>query len=630
MSGIFGFSYRHAKPQVLSDALEGLEYWNRIYGRAASLHQSFDHSGIGCHVEHFSDQYPFGGPILMFQNHPAVVDALLYNRDELLPLLNLSADSCISDEELLLSLIEQKGIEILSVVNGDFAGAVYYEETSEWMLFRDHMGVRPLYYYLDEDLFAFSTDLRGLASLPCADLGINEPVLYKNLIGAFALSLTDTDYEHIHCLHPGSVTTFRMTGSGVERDEKIFWKFKQKKIRLASDEAYQAELRQLVTDAVNRRCDAISGLLGAELSGGLDSGVIDILISRHGREAAFFSWSLDPEVLPITDEGDERNIILEICKQEGIACHFTRREDMFDLRAKGEHLIPPRIDTIPISHGSRWIKSQGANVVFSGHGGDEGISHRPRRYELWLAGEYHAYFKMFREDLRGRPLRSLRAIRAGLQGVKLDQERIRRELSRDAENHEILQKDYCTRMVEVFQPTPFTFNYDPAFYVMQGGSRPRIDTAAYQGAVSGVRYLFPYLDYRVMDFALSIPRSQFLTPTQNRAVFRNAFRELMPDSLYNVKVKETISTKSIPDDPHRAERHQVKVTNLLNYLDQELWEKYIDFEALERVLRSHDGSSGGIGSVDSLIGYLVRCFRVQDVIKNAKNWREFDEQDKTV
>jgi asparagine synthase (glutamine-hydrolysing) len=44
----------------------------------------------------------------------------------------------------------------------------------------------------------------------------------------------------------------------------------QKKIRLASDEAYQKRLRELIEDAIKRRVDAVSGMVGAELSGGLD------------------------------------------------------------------------------------------------------------------------------------------------------------------------------------------------------------------------------------------------------------------------------------------------------------------------------------------------------------------------
>ena len=178
MSGIFGFTYQTDQPNLIEQTLAGLEYWNRIYGREAVDTARMGDSGIGCHVEHFSQDFPYGGPLLRSEHTVAVIDALLFNRDEMLPSLGLQAQAEISDEELLLLLIQRKGFEALADVNGDFAGAIYDIDTGEWTLFRDHLGVRPLYIYQDSGIFAFSTDIRGLAAIPGADMGINEDQFY--------------------------------------------------------------------------------------------------------------------------------------------------------------------------------------------------------------------------------------------------------------------------------------------------------------------------------------------------------------------------------------------------------------------------------------------------------------------
>ena len=67
---------------------------------------------------------------------------------------------------------------------------------------------------------------------------------------------------------------------------------------------------------------------------------------------------------------------------------------------------------------------------------------------------------------------------------------------------------------------PLSFSYDPVSYIHQGGSRNRLDNVALYGAYNGVRYLIPYLDYRVIDYAVSIPRYQYLRGRRNRFVFR--------------------------------------------------------------------------------------------------------------
>ena len=114
MSGIFGFTYRTEDRDILDQTLGGLEYWNRIYGRDGSDSHLLGHSGLGCHIEHFSDRFPFGGPIHSFDNCEAVIDALLYTRDELEQTLSLPGGCGLSDEELLLKLKERYTIVIVT------------------------------------------------------------------------------------------------------------------------------------------------------------------------------------------------------------------------------------------------------------------------------------------------------------------------------------------------------------------------------------------------------------------------------------------------------------------------------------------------------------------------------------
>ena len=62
------------------------------------------------------------------------------------------------------------------------------------------------------------------------------------------------------------------------------------------------------------------------MSGGLDSSVIAILISKLGREGKFYSLSYSPDEIPMLDGRDERKIILDICEQEKISCHFSKED----------------------------------------------------------------------------------------------------------------------------------------------------------------------------------------------------------------------------------------------------------------------------------------------------------------
>lgn len=309
MSGIFGFFYREPDEKKAAKCIHALEVWNRMYGTDAVDSFYTDELGVGCHVEHLSEAYPMGKPVIRDRGDIAVIDAVLYNRDELFELLNMQESSKVSDEYLLFEVIKKKGYSAFAEVNGDFAGAVYNENKKEWTIFRDHMGVRPLFYYIDDSVFAFSTDRRGLLALPEIDRKLNDEQFYLRMMGYNHLSLCETEFAHIHCIRPASFRVIAKNTSGFSEKEYIYWKLKQKKIRMKTEKDYCEELRRLVTDSIKRRLDVVSGIIGGELSGGLDSSVICIMINRLGRKGKYFSWSRSPEELPLQKGEDERKII---------------------------------------------------------------------------------------------------------------------------------------------------------------------------------------------------------------------------------------------------------------------------------------------------------------------------------
>ena len=626
MSGIFGFTYKTDHPSLPEQTLGGLEYWNRIYGREAADAVLLGNSGIGCHTEHFSEDFPYGGPIIHTEDTAAVVDALLFNREELLCSLGDEAREELSDEEILLLLIRQQGFDALSRVNGDFAGAIYDRSTGAWTLFRDHLGVRPLYLYRDENIFAFSTDLRGLAAIPGADLSINEPLFYKNVLGFNALSLQETDYRNIRCALPGAVTRAVPEQQGFMLTESPYWVIGQNPVRLDSDEAYIRKMEELVTDSVNRRLDAIPGLIGAELSGGLDSSVIDILINRHGRKACYFSWSISPEELPIREAGDERQVISDICAQEGISCHFLSKREQTDYADMLRDGAPPFVDTPQLGYGSAWMNRQGARVVFTGHAGDEGVSHRGNRYELFYNREYSAYFSLYREDLQGKPFRFLRSIRSGLVNARKNRRKLLEQIPESAYDAPALAKEFCARMRSEFEDQQMYFFLDPKRYVRQGGTRPRLDNAAYQGANAGMRYLFPYVDYRVIDYAVSIPRRLYVSHNNSRVIFREAFRKIMPKSLYDVNYKDLASIRDLPRQPQQNQRLRNSILYLAENLDRDFWGGILDLDAIAAMEPSGEHRSKEASAFKLLLHTLNRALFIQNMVKVAREWEEHDHE----
>lgn len=601
MSSIYGYYQDKGLTGGLSDPdMENMARWNKNYG-AKGDKKSFGNVFIGAYIDRLNDELPDDEAVFDHGNLVSVIDAVIFNRDEVLSKLEIIGNKTISDEELILSLIERYGYQALENVNGDFAGAVYDRERDTITLFRDHMGVRPLFYYCLKDFVLFSTDIRGIIAVKAVDAGLNEDWIYKTAAGAFAIDMVSTEYRNIFCVKPGSILKFSFADGMVKKQENVYWMVGKKKIRLSSDEEYQKRLRELIEDAIRRRLNAVSGMVGAELSGGLDSGVIDILINRMGRKCLYFSWSDSPENLEMA-ENDERYIIEDICKQEKIECNYGlsdlgensaiyKKTEENGISVSGDDPIalrfafPPYVNTIPIYTTAEYLGSHGAKVVFTGHGGDEGVSHRANSYEMFYNHEYYHYFRYMFSTTHGQKNRIIKTLRKCKKNIFVSGRKFKGAFSSDLAFETVLNNSFAERYKNKTMPTVY-FAFDPISYVRQGGSRNRLDNVAFYSSYCNIRYLVPFLDYRVVDFAVSIPRYQYLRGRKNRYIFREAFKDIMPASLYRLRDKETKSLKSIKPNPDWFIHFDDERRKAVGTLNREVWSKYLDFDEIDRWLES--------------------------------------------
>ncbi len=634
MSGIFGFFKSDLNyNKELDELFNYMSSWNKAYGN--SLNDSFISSDffIGCYLEKLNSNLSDGKPILKNKNKIAVIDSVLYNRDEIALKINLELSNNISDEELLFKYIIELGLDALKDVNGDFAGAIYDRQNDNLILFRDHMGIRPLFYYSDNKMLAFSTDIRGITAIPDVDASINEKWFYKFICGHFLDGLENTEYKNIKCIKPGTYVTFSKSDGQLIKSLNTYWEAGTKKIKFSSDQAYQNEMRFLVEDSVKRRLDAISGTIGAELSGGLDSSVIDIIINRFGRKGIYFSWSESPEEQDLV-ENDERLVISDICKQENITCHYGHldmgRGTAIDKNTKDAGIelnydeyemfrlaCPPYINTNMLIQSAEFINKAGGNVVFSGHGGDEGVSHRANPYEMFHYKEYYHYFRYMFSTTHYYRNRVILTLKKCFENFKLARRVFLKPRVFDIGSIQVLNKDFANKYNLKDLPISY-FAYDPISYINSGGSRSRLDVASFVGAYCKTRYIFPFLDYRVIDYAVSIPRYQYLRGRKNRYIYREAFKEIIPDSLYRLHDKQDPSFQVQKETPDCFEKDIKLWKEAVSKLDRDVWNKFLNFEYLDRISLMQDPKEIGEGEFSNCLFLIFVCAMVQNMVQKSR------------
>lgn len=180
------------------------------------------------------------------------------------------------DTETLLAAYRSHGADLVHQLDGQFAFALYDAGSAELLLFRDRMGILPLYYYLDDDMLAFASEIKALLpALPRApeiDAASLDDYLTLRSVPAPA-----TLFKHVRKLPAGH--RLQVSSAGQVRIERYWGIPEAGHSRSWTPE----EAVEEVSDALERAVAAalVSDVpVGAYLSGGVDSSLIVALMKR--------------------------------------------------------------------------------------------------------------------------------------------------------------------------------------------------------------------------------------------------------------------------------------------------------------------------------------------------------------
>jgi len=185
------------------------------------------------------------------------------------------------DVEVLINLYKEYGKDCLHKINGFFSFLLYDKQTQTFFAARDRFGVKPFYYYADENYFACSSELRTLKYITDCNT-INKTALYTYLQLTYIpekLSIL----ENIHKLEPGERLTIENTNIKKEKyySLKLPVEYKEPK-------DVNKTFLTLLENAVEERLTS-DVPVGCFLSGGIDSSVITAIASKQNKNLQTFS-----------------------------------------------------------------------------------------------------------------------------------------------------------------------------------------------------------------------------------------------------------------------------------------------------------------------------------------------------
>lgn len=461
-----------------------------------------------------------------------------------------------SDSEVIISAYQEYGMDCLQKFNGIFAFAIYDRKKDLLFLARDRIGVKPLYYYWDNNKFIFSSEIKAILEHPIerkVDKGALN-MYFRMLYVPAPLTM----FDKINKLEPGSYLVYKK-GS---LEKKKYWQpndFQDLKDR---DQAI-AEIKKLMKDSV--RLQLISDRpVGVFLSGGIDSTIITGLISEiTNSKIKTFSANFD-----IDNEKFNRDA--ELAKKT--SQHYDT--DHSELLISGKDAVENIFDVIysmdePVSNTTQiatYLLSKHASkevaVVLGGDGGDELFGGYERYRLSSLISQYqgmpvilkNTFGEVFIKMLRHKnpsvsKLNLLPNVERYLSFMAQKEKDINRFLNTRYNEARITEEFYRenyfedqSRFAKVPRDFEKQFMWADTRSWLPDESLIRSDKMS---MAFGLEQRVPILDHRLVELSLKIPTKWKIKGKDKKLIFKEAFKEYIPDYVLNQPKRGWFSPTSI-------------------------------------------------------------------------------------
>jgi len=189
------------------------------------------------------------------------------------------------DTEVIIRLYIEYGSECVNYLDGVFSFAIYDTKKNNLFLARDRIGIKPLYYTLDNNEFRFSSSMNGLINKN-EKPQINPIALHYQFTLHSVVPAPHTIISGIHKLEPGH--TLKITQSGESYLNKYF-DINEVEIKNHKEQEITEHSTYLLKKAVEKRLNIADVPVGILLSGGLDSSLITALAKKFKEQIDTYS-----------------------------------------------------------------------------------------------------------------------------------------------------------------------------------------------------------------------------------------------------------------------------------------------------------------------------------------------------
>ena len=434
-----------------------------------------------------------------------------------------------------------------------FAIAIYDKNKDSLYLIRDRVGEKPLYFCRMNDRFIFGSEIKAILKLtgkPSLDFRALQKYLAFNYV-----PMPDTMFQGVKHVKPGFYLE-------INRDECIehqWWNLSKTNVEHKSETEWITQFNAVLDDAVNIRLRS-DVPFGAFLSGGVDSSSVVGLMSKHMKTPVktYCIGFDDPKYdeSPFAREAAER--FNTDHTQEIVEPNLLSYWPLATYHSDQPHGDVSFLPTYCVAK----LASKDVKMVLTGDGADE------------LFAGYDKYKNFFTNQsvcLEN----DIEFSEAYSKNIALFAHEDIKELLSEKSRNEIAEENICLQMVnELISEVPQMDRINQALYIdtqllLSGNNLVKPDR---MGMAVSIENRAPFLDYRMIELAFSIPGKLKLNNGETKYIYKKAVSELIGERLayrkkqmFTVPVGEWFKDKLKPLCEELLLSERTKKREIFNY-----------------------------------------------------------------
>ncbi len=485
-----------------------------------------------------------------------------------------------SDTEVILAAYDFYKEECVKYFDGMFAFAIWDEEMQSLFCARDIFGEKPLYYFMDKEVFVFASEMKALWAI-----GIDKSIDEKMMVNYLALGQVQntsikskTFFKNIFSLPAAHAGTFYLHDSHFKLS-RYYDIDKGKCIKISEREAIE-KMEWLLSNAVDKRLRS-DVPVGSSLSGGIDSSTIAYFVSQQHKIKDFKSFSA---VFP-GFEKDENKLIKELSEHFQLTNHAvapTSNGLINDFEKLCYHQEEPFASSSIYAQYKVYELAAANNikVLLDGQGADEVLGGYTK-YIHWYLQELNAKNKF------GAAWRERKAFKQHNVSVKWGLKNLAAMflpshaaiILEKIEHNKILHNQIISKSLlkeiegeesnGIYKPVITKLNDILYYNSMQYGLEELLRYADRNSMAHGAEVRLPFLNKELVEFIFTLPSTLKMKDGFTKYILRKTMDEKLPDTILWNPIKTGF------EPPQKSWMQDEKVQGLIQDAKQKLVNQHI-------------------------------------------------------